>query len=105
VKAIQGRLYAYGAISSHAGVGVYDPASGSWSDVRGTYRGQDVVGNSARDGTGVVNDIAFDERTGDLYLVGNWAPVLEMPDVSTRSTSPPRCASTPTANTTCWATT
>jgi hypothetical protein len=81
VKAIQGKLYAYGAISSHAGVGVYDPDSGTWSDIRGTYRGQSVVGNSAQGGTGVVNDIAFDERTGDLYLVGNWAPALEMPDV------------------------
>ena len=39
------------------------------------------MGNSARGGTGVINDIAFDERTGDLYLVGNWAPALEMPDV------------------------
>ena len=49
--------------------------------MRGTYRGQEVVGNSARGGTGAVNDIALDERTGDLYLVGNWAPALEMPDV------------------------
>ncbi len=81
VKAIQDKLYAYGAISSHSGIGVYDPTDGTWSEIRGTYRGQDVVGNSARGGTGVVNDIAFDERTGDLYLVGNWAPVLEMPDV------------------------
>ncbi|HQL01918.1 MAG: hypothetical protein BWY01_01564 [Synergistetes bacterium ADurb.Bin155] len=81
VKAIQGKLYAYGAISSHSGIALYDPAEGSWSQVRGTYRGQEVVGNSARGGTGAVNDIAFDERTGDLYLVGNWAPTLEMPDV------------------------
>lgn len=82
VKAIQGKLYAYGAISSHGGLGVYDPATASWSHIRGTYRGQPVVGNTARDGTGVVNDIAFDERNGDLYMVGNWAPTLEMPDVA-----------------------
>ncbi|NLX13879.1 MAG: hypothetical protein GXY44_09540 [Phycisphaerales bacterium] len=82
VKAIQGKLYAYGAISSHSGIGVYDPAERKWSTIRGTYRGQNVVGNSARGGTGVVNDIAFDERTGDLYIVGNWAPTLEMPDVA-----------------------
>lgn len=81
VKAIQGKLYAYGAISSHSGIGVYDPDERTWSNIRGTYRGQDVVGNSARGGTGVINDIAFDDRTGDLYLVGNWGPVLEMPDV------------------------
>lgn len=82
VKAFQGRLYAYGAISSHSGIGVYDPETGEWSQVRGTYRGDPVVGNTARGGTGVVNDIAFDEHTGDLYLVGNWAPTLEMPDVA-----------------------
>ncbi|TWI65767.1 hypothetical protein LZ24_02999 [Desulfobotulus alkaliphilus] len=82
IRAIQGRLYAYGAISSHSGIGVYDPAEGSWSQIRGTYRGQNVVGNTARGGTGVVNDIAFDERTGDLYIVGNWAPTLEMPGVA-----------------------
>ena len=81
VKAIEGKLYAYGAISSHSGIGVYDPADGSWSEIRGTYQGQEVVGNSARGGTGVINDIAYDERTGDLYLVGNWAPTLEMPGV------------------------
>gem|GEM_PF-649094 len=81
VKAIQGKLYAYGAISSHSGIGVYDPADKTWSTIRGTYRGQDVVGNAADGGTGVVNDIAFDERTGDLYIVGNWGPTLEMPDV------------------------
>lgn len=80
VKAIQGKLYAYGAISSHSGIGVYDPADGTWSKITGTYRGQNVVGNSGRDGTGVVNDIAFDENTGDLYIVGNWGPTLEMPD-------------------------
>lgn len=81
VKAIRGKLYAYGAISSHSGIGVYDPAAGTWEQIQGTYRGRHVAGNSARGGTGVVNDIAFDERTGDLYLVGNWAPALEMPGV------------------------
>ncbi|MDF1521933.1 MAG: hypothetical protein P1P87_03830 [Trueperaceae bacterium] len=81
VQVIQGKLYVYGALSDFAGVAVYDPADGTWSRIEGTYLGQPVVGNSARDGTGVVNDLAFDERTGDLYLVGNWAPTLEMPDV------------------------
>ena len=81
VQAIQGKLYVYGALSDFAGVAVYDPADGTWSRIEGTYLGQPVVGNSARDGTGVVNDLAFDERTGDLYLVGNWAPTLEMPGV------------------------
>lgn len=81
VKAIEGKLYAYGAISSHSGIGVYDPGSGDWSKIEGTYMGQRVVGNSAEGGTGVVNDIAYDARTGDLYIVGNWAPALEMPGV------------------------
>lgn len=80
VKAHDGRLYAYGAISSHSGIGVFDPASGSWSTIEGSYRGQPVVGNSALQGAGVVNDIAFDEANGDLYLVGNWASPLALED-------------------------
>ena len=27
------------------------------------------------------SSLAYDARTGDLYLVGNWAPTLEMPNV------------------------
>ena len=80
IKAFEGRLYAFGAISSHSGLGIYDPATGAWSTLEGTYMGQPVVGNGALHGAGVINDIAYDERTGDLYIVGNWAPTLERPD-------------------------
>lgn len=80
VKAHGGKLYAYGAISSHSGVGIYDPKSGKWAPLKGTFRGKPVIGNGALNGTGVVNDMAWDDRTGDTYIVGNWSPTLGNPD-------------------------
>lgn len=80
IKVHQGKLYAYGAISSHSGIGVYDPEAQTWSRIEGTYRGQPVVGNTALQGAGVVSDIAWNEKTGDMFLVGNWASPLELPD-------------------------
>ncbi|MEZ6186226.1 MAG: hypothetical protein R3F62_14620 [Planctomycetota bacterium] len=80
LKLIEGKLYAYGAISSHRCVGIFDPETKSWSTLKGTHGGKAVEGNAAEGGTGVVNDLAYDARTGDLYLVGNWPPGIENPD-------------------------
>lgn len=80
IKTHKGKLYAYGAISSHSGIGVYDPESRSWSNIQGTYNGETVVGNTALQGAGVINDIAWNDKTGDMFLVGNWASPLTLPD-------------------------
>jgi len=68
-----GKLYAYGAIRDPwFGVGIYDPESGEWSRLEGKYSGETVFGNAGylRGIAGLVNDIAWDSKTGDMYMVG-----------------------------------
>jgi len=77
---IEGKIYAYGAISSHKCVGVFNPEDGSWATLKGKAGDKEVSGNAAEGGTGVVNAVAYDAKAGDLYLVGNWPPGIENPD-------------------------
>lgn len=71
MKVHDGKLYVYGAISKYAGIGVYDPAAGEWSQLAGTYRGARVEGNAVEQRGGPIHDVAWDSRTGDMYLVGS----------------------------------
>lgn len=77
VKAHDGKLYVYGAISGFSGIAIFDPVANTWSKLTGTHEGKAVEGNTALGGTGVVSDIAWDSKNGDLYLVGNWSSTLE----------------------------
>ena len=66
-----GKMYVFGAIRSHSGVAVYDPATGEWSNLEGTFDGKPVVGNAVKAKSGPINDIEWDEKTGDMYMVGS----------------------------------
>ncbi|MEZ5993291.1 MAG: hypothetical protein R3E76_13215 [Planctomycetota bacterium] len=65
-----GKFYVYGAISKWGGIAVYDPAANSWSKFTSNFNGQEVIGHGLESG-GVINDIEWDERNGDMYLVGS----------------------------------
>jgi len=66
-----GKLYVYGAISRYAGICTYDPATGEWAQFKGTYQGKAVEGNAVEQRGGPINDVAWDGRTGDMYMVGS----------------------------------
>lgn len=64
-----GKMYVYGANEEWKGIAVYDPETAEWSEFRGTYRDKPIKGNGAQ-GNPAINDIAWDSKTGDIYLVG-----------------------------------
>jgi hypothetical protein len=66
-----GKLYVYGPISKYAGIASYDIAGKKWEQVGGTYKGKPVEGNAVPQRGGPIHDIAWDEKTGDLYTVGS----------------------------------
>lgn len=77
MTAHDGKLWVHGALSDFSGVAIFDPKAGTWGKLEGTFEGKPVAGNAALGGTGAVNAVAFDPRTGDTYIAGNWAPTLE----------------------------
>lgn len=86
IKLHDGKLYAFGAIESHHGLGVYDLASKTWSQFEGTTAdGKPVVGNGAPSG-GTIDDVAF-AKNGDIYLFGSHKvpnPDISAPDMAGR---------------------
>lgn len=66
------KLWVYGAISNYKGIGIYDLKTKKWEQLTGkTVDGKPVVGVSADPKrSGPVNDIAWDDKTGDLWMVG-----------------------------------
>ncbi|PIF04658.1 MAG: hypothetical protein CSA86_01375 [Arcobacter sp.] len=64
-----GKMYVYGSNEKWKGIAIYDPKTKKWSAFEGTYRGKPVRGNAAK-GNPAINDIAWDSKTGDIYLVG-----------------------------------
>lgn len=66
-----GKLYVYGAISKYAGIGVYDIAKQEWAQFGGTYKGKAVEGNAVPQRGGPINDVAWDAKTGDMYMIGS----------------------------------
>jgi len=74
------KLYVWGAMgTAWKGMAVYDPSTTSWSTVSGTYNGNAVVGTGTTDGaSGVVRDVKWD-ASGNMYVVGNWAPGTDFP--------------------------
>jgi hypothetical protein len=72
MKVRQGKLWVYGSIASHAGICFYDLEKKSWHPLEGkNEQGAAVCGNSDPNKGKPVTDIAWDERTGDLYIVGS----------------------------------
>ncbi|WP_372370032.1 hypothetical protein [Candidatus Uabimicrobium sp. HlEnr_7] len=72
MKLKNGKLWIYGSISNYAGIAIYDLSTKKWSPLTGkTENGKDVFGNSDPNRGSPVNDIAWDNKTGDLYLVGS----------------------------------
>ena len=66
-----GKMYVFGAMKKYSGVCWWDPADGQWHQVRGTFKGQEVEGNAVQARSGPINDVAWDEKTGDMWLVGS----------------------------------
>jgi hypothetical protein len=64
-----GKLYVYGSSEQWKGIAVYDPGTEQWAEFTGTYKGKPIKGNGAQ-GNPPINDIAWDSKTGDMYLVG-----------------------------------
>ncbi len=64
-----GKMYVYGANEKWKGIAIYDPKTKAWSAFEGTYKGKPVKGNAAK-GNPAIHDIAWDSKTGDIYLVG-----------------------------------
>ncbi len=70
IKWHKGKMYVYGASESWKGIAIYNPADKSWSKLTGTYKGKPIIGNGAQ-GNPPINDIAWDSKTGDMYLAGS----------------------------------
>ncbi len=72
MKIHDGKLWVYGSINSHAGIAIYDLEAKTWSALEGKDEaGNAVVGNSDPKKGKPVNDIAWNSKTGDLYIVGS----------------------------------
>lgn len=78
IRAKDGKLYVFGALSKFSGICTYDPATGKWEQFGGTYKGKPVQGNAVGNRAGPINDVAWDSKTGDFYMVGSSG--LERPE-------------------------
>ncbi|MEZ6189313.1 MAG: hypothetical protein R3F62_30465 [Planctomycetota bacterium] len=83
MKVRDGKLWVYGAISNMNGICWFDPETSEWHQLEGkTAYGQPVMGASADPKRSVpVNDIAWDDKTGDLYMVGS-SGYIENPELT-----------------------
>ena len=66
-----GKLYAWGSNETFKGIGIYDPSKKEWSKLKGTYKGTEVIGNAVANGNPAINDVKWDSKTGDMYMVGS----------------------------------
>lgn len=72
MKLRQGKLWVHGSIESHAGVAYYDLEQKTWHALTGKdEQGRDRFGNGDPNKGMPVDDLAWDEKTGDLYLAGS----------------------------------
>lgn len=67
----EGRMYVYGAISRYAGICTFDPKTKTWAQFKGSYQGTTVEGNAVKQRGGAIHDVAWDSKTGDMYLAGS----------------------------------
>jgi hypothetical protein len=64
------KLYVYGSITNYAGLGVYDLEAKTWSEFTGkNVKGEPMVGNGDPKKGSPLSNIAWDEKTGDTYLL------------------------------------
>ena len=66
-----GKLYVWGANEKYKGIATYDPATKVWESVKGTYDVNPVIGNAVVQGNPAINDVKWDSKTGDMYMVGS----------------------------------
>ncbi|MBX3466062.1 MAG: hypothetical protein KF878_04060 [Planctomycetes bacterium] len=69
LKVRDGKLWVHGSNPTFKGVAIYDPQAKTWAPLEGTWRGKKVTGHAAPGG-GTIHDVAWDGRTGDVFLVG-----------------------------------
>lgn len=67
----EGKLYVWGANDAYKGIATWDPNTKEWASVRGTYNGAEVTGNAVLQGNPAINDVKWDSKTGDMYMVGS----------------------------------
>lgn len=72
-----GKLWVWGAISRFAGIGYYDPATKTWSPLKGTYKTFKMEGNGDPNRGSPIFDVAWDSKTGDMYMSGSTALGLD----------------------------
>ncbi len=66
-----GLLYVWGANNKYKGLATWDPKTKKWSEFVGKYNGKPVKGNAVVQGNPAINDVKWDNKTGDMYLVGS----------------------------------
>lgn len=65
-----GKVWVFGGLPSFKGIAIYDPASKQWAPFKGSWNGKPVIGHAVAQGGGVIRDLAWDSKTGDMYIVG-----------------------------------
>lgn len=65
------KLYVWGSNDTYKGIATWDPATNEWASVKGTYNGKPVIGNGVVNGNPAINDVKWDSKTGDMYMVGS----------------------------------
>jgi len=71
------KLYVYGSIASHAGIAIYDLEAGTWSPFEGkNEQGEAMFGNGDPNKGSPVTNIAWDDTSGDIYLIGSSGGVI-----------------------------
>jgi len=65
------KLYVWGANNAYKGIATWDPKSKKWSKITGKYEGKPVIGNAIVQGNPAINDVKWDSKTGDMYMIGS----------------------------------
>ncbi len=78
MKIHDGKVWVFGGLPKFKGIAIYDPATKQWTPFSGSWNGKAVIGHAVEQGGGTIRDLAWDSKTGDMYIVG--ASGLANPD-------------------------
>ncbi len=78
IVARDGKLWVHGGLPKYKGIAIWDPKAKSWSAFEGKRDGKTVKGHAMQQGGGTIYDLAWNDKTGDFYIVG--ASGLQNPD-------------------------